>query len=82
MLICIGAGLPKAYVSLRRPICSRAAVVVPGWSMWLRLETEYHEDEVGPILFIHRFDELSGNEFEQSLLAAKSMPSRINPSNS
>ncbi len=55
---------------------------VPGWSMWLRLDTEYHEDEVGPVLFIHEFEELTGKEFEQSLSAAKTRPGRINPSNS
>jgi len=81
--------LVKNYADLyrRRPaesVCvgTTSHMQVPGWSMWLRLETEYHEDEVGPVLFIHGFDELSGKEFEQSLSAAKSMPGRINPSNS
>lgn len=52
---------------------------VPGWAMWLRLGTEYHEDEVGPVLFIYGFDELSGKEFEASLAAARVQPGRINP---
>lgn len=71
----------------RRPLDSKSVgtvshIQVPGWSMWLRLETEYHEDEIGPVLFIYGFEELSSKEFEQSLTIAKAMPGRVNPSNS
>lgn len=40
---------------------------VPDWGMWLRLKTEYHESELGPILLAYEFDELSRKEFEESL---------------
>ena len=81
--------LVKKYADLyrRRPaesacVATTSHMQVPGWNMWLRLESEYHEDEVGAVLFIYGFEELTNKEFEQSLAAAKTMPGRINPSNS
>ena len=78
--------LVKKYADLyrRRPAESVSVgtishMQVPGWSMWLRLDTEYHEDEVGPVFFIYELEELTTKEFEQSISAAKSMPGRINP---
>ncbi|RYF67558.1 MAG: hypothetical protein EOO39_21025 [Cytophagaceae bacterium] len=61
-----------ARLYLRRPANSVAVstishLQVPAWGMWLRLKTEYHESELGPVLLAYEFDELSRKEFEESL---------------
>lgn len=55
-------------------------IYVPDWNIWLRLKTQYQEDEVGPILFIYELDELSGHEFDRSLSEVKQLPERLNVS--
>lgn len=47
---------------------------IPEWNIWLRLQAHYQEDELGPILFIYVFEELTKNEFEQSRAGMKKRP--------
>ena len=52
---------------------------IPDWGLWLRMDSEYVEDEEGPILFINELEELSKIEAERSLAQAHQLPGRINP---
>lgn len=68
----------------RRPVESQVVgtvshMHVPEWTMWLRLDTDYTEDDTTPVLFINELEELSAKEFEQSLTTARTMPGRMNP---
>lgn len=49
---------------------------VPEWNIWLRLQTQYQEDELGPVLLVYALEELSSREFEHSLGEAKQLPER------
>ncbi|RYF66688.1 MAG: hypothetical protein EOO39_22580 [Cytophagaceae bacterium] len=49
---------------------------VPDWGMWLRLKTEYHESELGPLLLAYEFDELSRKEFDESLATTRAQRRR------
>ncbi|SFE88334.1 hypothetical protein [Spirosoma endophyticum] len=81
--------LVKKYADLhqRRPaehvsVGAISHLQVPDWRVWLRLDTEYFEDEIGPVLFIYELNELTGKEFVQSQTVTKSRLGRNNPSNS
>ena len=52
---------------------------VPDWGMWLRMDSDYVEDETGPVLYINELEELSKMEAERSLAQAHQLPGRINP---
>ncbi|MGM9508830.1 hypothetical protein ACS5NO_13930 [Larkinella sp. GY13] len=51
----------------------------PDWTIWLRMDSDYAEIDDRPTLFVNQLDELSAQEFEQSVAAAKTMPGRMNP---
>ncbi|MBO0931900.1 hypothetical protein [Fibrella aquatilis] len=52
---------------------------VPDWGMWLRMGTDYNEYDDEPVLLIYELEELTSQEFEQSVREAQIMPGRINP---
>lgn len=52
---------------------------LPDWTIWLRMDIDYEEDERGATLFINELTELTYNELEQSVAAARQIPGRINP---
>ena len=52
---------------------------VPDWGMWLRMGTDYNEYDGESVLLIHELEELTRQEFEQSVGEAQIMPDRINP---
>jgi hypothetical protein len=52
---------------------------LPEWTIWLRMDIDYEEDARGATLFINELTELTYNELEQSVTAARQMPGRINP---
>ncbi|RCR67028.1 hypothetical protein [Larkinella punicea] len=54
---------------------------LPDWNIWLRMDIDYVEDEMGAVLFINELTELTAKELEQSVAAARQMPGRINPPN-
>jgi hypothetical protein len=52
---------------------------LPDWNIWLRMDIDYVEDEMGAVLFINELAELTAKELEHSVAAARQMPGRINP---
>ena len=52
---------------------------VPDWGLWLRMDTDYTEDEQGPVLFINELEELTKAELEASVRVAHQLPGRLNP---
>lgn len=50
---------------------------VPGWNIWLRIDTGYLEDEGEPVLFVNELDELSKAEVEDSIAKAHANPDKI-----
>lgn len=52
---------------------------VPDWGFWLRMDTDYTEDDQGPILYINELEELTKSEFEASISKAHQLPGRLNP---
>lgn len=43
---------------------------IPDWGMYLRMDTDYTEDEQGPVLFINELEEITKAELAASLAAA------------
>jgi hypothetical protein len=50
---------------------------VPDWGMWLRFETEYYEANDKACLYIESVEELTHEEFEESVAAARAKSDRL-----
>ena len=74
------AGYTRHYRALmdhQKALNTMPHLHIPDWNIWLRLKTQYQEDELGPVLFVYELEELSSREFAYSLHEAKQLPGRL-----
>ncbi|GAB3280897.1 hypothetical protein GCM10027347_56310 [Larkinella harenae] len=78
--------LASQYADLwaRRPtgipaVGSVSHMKIPEWNIWLRMDVDYAEDEIGAIFFVNELTELTAQELEMSVAAARQRPGQITP---